>query len=299
MFESGDYFSMAQTARAYATDVSDFDSDQMRLIEAWRHEFLHVAMMTAFVTMSYMAAVEQGNASRLEDVEAQLPDEPAIDRAIQQGLFEIAPQFDAVLQAAKVAYDDLYAAMALFSAAQERSRRDGRGQQPLIWCSAISDLWRVASASFLHALGVFERSGLLHPASVANNRLGAQCPKRVVELLRAARAGKTLASSGAGASPRNMSDWAQRRRWARRDFNMKCGVEAKGAYFNALIRNVSLGGALLDGVQELPRGTRVSVTTEGGRKLHAAVMWCRDKTAGIKFDEQLHFNDPLVEPVGN
>jgi hypothetical protein len=277
----------------------EFDSDQLRLVEAWRHEFLHVGMMTAFVTMSYVEAVRRGSESRLDEVEAQLPDEPAIDRAIRQGLFEIAPQFDTVLQAAKVAYDDLYAAMALFTAAQERARRDYCGDKVLVWSTVVSELWRTASASFVKALGIFEHNGLLHLANSAHPRLGSQSPTRVVELLRAARAGQTLTSIGANAMPRNSSDWGQRRRWERRDFNMKCGVEVKGVYFSALIRNVSLGGALLDGVPELPRGTRISITAEGGRKLHAAVMWCRNKTAGVKFDVQLHFNDPLVEPVGS
>ena len=66
----------------------------------------------------------------------------------------------------------------------------------------------------------------------------------------------------------------------------------------ATIRNISLGGALLDNMPALLRGTPLEITTEDSRALRASVMWARDGALGVKFDEQLLYNDPLIANAG-
>jgi PilZ domain len=117
---------------------------------------------------------------------------------------------------------------------------------------------------------------------------------RLMQLLRAASAGETLSSSGLDSSRDQLPSWVQRRRWQRKDVALACTIETKGGYVSATIRNVSLGGALIYGVAPLLRGTCLVVTTKEAGKLHASVMWCRDGSAGIKFDEQLDFDHPLL-----
>ncbi|HPG89585.1 MAG TPA: PilZ domain-containing protein [Hyphomicrobium sp.] len=93
-----------------------------------------------------------------------------------------------------------------------------------------------------------------------------------------------------------MPTWVERRRWERQDSDMACTIEVNGSLLDARIRNVSLGGALIDGVAQLARLTPVVVKTETGRTLRATVMWWRDQSVGVKFDQQLMYNDALITP---
>lgn len=286
---------MTQAASAHTAEHLPLNRDQTRLVEAWRHEFLHVAMMAAFVTMKSTAAGAKPSAEDLTAIDANLPAEPAIDRAIRHGHLEISSRYSPALFAAKAAYEQLESSVAAFSAFQSPQRNSLTSYGPPMSFVEVRETWRAAARLFLQAMTVFDHNGLLHLNPGSGSALNVQCPLRLMQLLRAASSGETLNSSGIGQSPGQLPDWVQRRRWDRRDVNMQCSVEAKGAFFIAAIRNISLGGALLDGVLALPRGTGVVITVARGRRLKASVMWTRDRSMGVKFDAQLMMHDPLLE----
>jgi PilZ domain len=287
---------MPQTASDYAAGHDQANQDQMRLIEAWRHEFLHVAMMTAFVTMHCADARANPTAAELEGIESTVPADPAIDRAIRQGHLEISSRFAPALFAAQSAYDNLNTALAALAAAAAEARGTTATSTPIAFV-AVNQHWRSTARSFLQAMSVFDHNGLLHLHPESGSALKTQCPMRLMQLLRAASAGETIVSSGVGAASGHLPEWVQRRRWDRRDVNLQCSVESKGGFFISSIRNLSQGGALLDGVLALPRGTPVTLTVAGGRRLEASVMWCRDQTMGIKFYSELMPDDVLVQTL--
>jgi hypothetical protein len=287
---------MTRAATAHTADHSQLNREQARLVEAWRHEFLHVAMMTAFVTMHCAAATINPSAAKLAEIESTVPAEAAIDRAIRQRHLEISSRYAPALFAAQAAYENLAVAVAALASAASQARGTDAPLLPAAFV-AVSQHWRVTARAFLQAMTVFDHNGLLHLNPASGSAFNTQCPMRLMQLLRAASAGETLASSGIGAGSGQLPQWVQRRRWDRRDVNLQCSVESKGAFFLAAIRNISFGGALLDGVLALPRGTCLIITVPGGRRFDASVMWCRDRAMGIRFDPELLPDDELIEPL--
>ncbi len=85
-----------------------------------------------------------------------------------------------------------------------------------------------------------------------------------------------------------------RRRWHRRQLNLDCMIEANGKCFGAAIRNISEGGALLDGTPAMLRGTKLRLTIPAGQEIEACVIWHAEGATGVKFDEQLQSDDPLL-----
>lgn len=285
----------AETIRTQSPDAHAYANaghgGSERLIEAWRHEFMHVAMMTAFVTMGCNTLAEHASLKGLAAVEINLPEEPAIYRAVSQGLLEMPRRYSAALLAAQSSYDYLGVAMDVFRLASEQQPGDG-GVTPV----GLANSWRAACREFLTALDVFDANGLLRVNAGSASALNSQCPRRLMQLLRAANAGETLASSGLGhAAGSALPDWVQRRRWDRRNVNMKCMVSLRGGDRPAVVRNLSMGGALLDEVPALVRGARIIITLDAGRQLSGTVMWSRGATAGIKFESQLLYDDPLID----
>lgn len=281
---------MPAVNNAYSDD-KDLVGGSERLIEAWRHEFMHVAMMSAFVTMGCNALAENASLNGIAAVEINLPEEPALYRAISQGLLEMPRRYGAALMAAQIAYDHLGIALNVFQEALEHQQPE----RPVIPVG-LANVWRAACREFLTALDVFDAYGLLRVDTQRGTTLKNQCPMRLMQLLRAANGGETLASSGTvHGSPEALPDWVQRRRWDRRAVNIKCMIALRGGSKPAVIRNLSMGGALLDEVPALVRGARVVLTLETGRQLDAQVMWSRGATAGVKFDDQLLLDDPLIE----
>ena len=289
---------MTQTARADATDHAELDREQTRLIAAWRHEFLHAAMMTAFVTMRCADVARQVDLAGLDAIDAHLPQQPAIDRAIRQGLLQVSSRFSPAFFAGRAAYKTLEVALAEFSVAHAGARYELTGIDPVATLANLRSYWQEASLSFAQALTVFDHNGLLHMNPEHDHTLNSQCPRRLMQLLRAAGKGETLAINGADNVAGQLPVWVQRRRWLRRNCNLKCSVATKGSSFAAVIRNVSLGGTLLDGVPDLTRGTAVLILIGDNRKLPASVIWSQDRTAGIKFDSELAYDDPLIRVDG-
>ena len=290
---------MALPAIALARDDEEFERDQLRLVHAWRHEFLHTAMMSAFVTMACNAVAGSSDAAGLVAIASNLPQEPAIDRAIHHGHLGFSSRYNPAFFAAQEAYMKCSDAIAIF---RDVSVLDGAHIDRFKKSAALAQLanvWRQTSHACLKALEVFDHNGLLRQPPVEATSLDSQCPMRLMQLLRAASAGETLASSGLEQSRGQLPSWVQRRRWDRYNVAIACTIETRGGYFEARIRNISLGGALLENMPLLPRGTRLKVSAMDGWLFHASVIWWRERCAGIKFDEQLQPTHPLIAAVEN
>ena len=139
-----------------------------------------------------------------------------------------------------------------------------------------------------------DKSGLLQHGDTVTTHNN-QGPERVGQLLALAISGETLSSGGMQVSDKGeMPNWAEHRRWERQESNMSCIVTAHRDRRAAIIRNVSLGGALVDNMPPLARMTAVTIEMANGRVLTAKVMWSRDNSIGVKFDQQLQYNDPPI-----
>lgn len=266
---------------------------EARLLKAWSHEFLHVAMMSAFVSLGCNAMKREQRARLLTEIAANIPDDPAVHRALRNGLLSLPTRYAAAQYIVQDAYTQVAAATELFEHVEAKSEV-GRFLSP----ASLDDLasaWRRAAQELNLALNLMDSSGLLQPHGDAVTAHNNQGPDRVGQLLALAIAGETLTSGGMQISDKGeMPNWAERRRWERQDSNMSCVVTVLGERRAAIMRNVSLGGALVDNMPVLARMTPVTIEMANGRSLMAKVMWSRDSSIGVKFDQQLQYNDPLV-----
>lgn len=267
-------------------------AERVRLAEAWSHEFLHVAMMSAFVTMGCNGLALRGSAAGMAAVEVNIPDEPAVNRAIRQGLLELPDGFETLNASAQRAYDSLERAITEFRAVQG-ARADLVTATSL---ARLASVWRETAELMLVALEHFSAKRLLPAHEVINKDARHRCPTRVRELLTEAMESRMLKASDRPPPPptAQLPKWVQRRRWTRKSLDLDCRVEARGQSYTTTLRNISMGGALLGGLPFLMRGTPISLSLDNGRRLEATIMWARDSNAGIKFNSQLAFDDPLI-----
>lgn len=267
-------------------------AERVRLSEAWSHEFLHVAMMSAFVAMGCNGLALRGSAAGMAAIEVNIPDEPAVNRAIRQGLLELPDGFETLKATVQRAYDSLERAISEFRAIQG-ARAD------LVTAASLEQLasvWRETAELMLVALEHFSAKRLLPAHEVIDKDARHRCPTRVRELLAEAMASRMLKASDRPppVPTAQLPKWVQRRRWTRKSLDLDCRVDARGHSHTTTLRNISMGGALLGGLPFLMRGTPVTLTLDNGRRLEATIMWARDSNAGIKFDSQLVFDDPLI-----
>ena len=267
-----------------------------RLQKAWGHEFLHIAMMSAFVAMGCNGLAQKGSAAGLAAIEGNIPDEPAVHRAIRQGLLELPEHLESLQGTTQRAYDALAAAIADFrhvqsAPAEQITRRT---------VESLAARWRETAGLLLLALEHFSKKRLLHPDGLSDNSLEQRCPKHIRRLLGDAIAGSDLEGGVlASVGQEDARVHLPRRRWDRKNVQIPCQVDAKGQSCAATLRNISLGGALLDGVPFLMRGTPMRLTLSCGRVLEAVAMWSRDGSVGARFVQQLMIDDPLMDEPGS
>lgn len=85
----------------------------------------------------------------------------------------------------------------------------------------------------------------------------------------------------------------QRRAPLRKQVNLPCVVECKGKEGKAIVTNISAGGVGVVGLQGLsPRS--VVVVEIAGRCFSGLAVWVSGTSAGIKFDQSLKDEDPLL-----
>jgi len=90
-----------------------------------------------------------------------------------------------------------------------------------------------------------------------------------------------------------LPDLPQRRPPLRKPMSQPCIVECKGREMKAALTNISAGGAGVAGVENIaPRS--VVVLEIGGRCFSGTAVWVSGASAGIKFDQPLKDEDPLL-----
>ena len=67
----------------------------------------------------------------------------------------------------------------------------------------------------------------------------------------------------------------------------KVVLEHAGQHYAGTIRNVSVSGALVEGLWNVPVGTRFRVALTDSAMLDATARWCVDNRMGLQFDEPL------------
>ena len=80
----------------------------------------------------------------------------------------------------------------------------------------------------------------------------------------------------------------------RRTMLRKVVLENDGQHYAATIRNVSVTGALVEGLWNVPEGTRFRIAFAETQIVAATARWCIDNRMGVQFDEQLE-----CEPDGS
>ncbi len=70
----------------------------------------------------------------------------------------------------------------------------------------------------------------------------------------------------------------------------RIGVHNEGYCYAGLIRNVSMLGALIDGLWDVPSGTRFLLELDDGLFLQAQARWSADNQMGVEFDTPLDLN---------
>ena len=118
----------------------DYDDSELPLIKAWSHEFLHLAMMSAFVGMGCNAAARDNRVSGLRQIEPNLPEAPAIYRATRQGLLELPQRYAPALLAAQTAYGAVAIAINDFNNVQALHEKWA------MCCRRFSNTWQAIGA---------------------------------------------------------------------------------------------------------------------------------------------------------
>ena len=68
----------------------------------------------------------------------------------------------------------------------------------------------------------------------------------------------------------------------------KIMLEHAGEYYNGTIRNISVGGALIEGLWNVPAGTIFNIAITERLILRAETVWSEDDRMGVKFSEPLN-----------
>jgi hypothetical protein len=270
----------------------ELNAEEQQLIGAWRHEFLHIAGLSAFVSMSLNGLPDDSPESAILLADLTLPDEAAIFRAIRQGLLAfpdcISPAFAAVAQT----YETLQYSADLLTG--EPSILAKPNQTPAY--DFAKPAWQATCREFLDTLKVFENFGISDVKP--ENRPAYTTPQIwiLTDLLKAAACGETVTSANIDlGGPRGSSlSGAERRRWDRRNINARCSVTCKGQTLRGQLVNISVGGALLEGFDTFARGAPVTVVTDSKRVFAATVAWATGGRTGIKFEVPISVADPLL-----
>uniref|UniRef100_UPI00384B38AE EAL domain-containing protein n=1 Tax=Pelagerythrobacter rhizovicinus TaxID=2268576 RepID=UPI00384B38AE len=83
----------------------------------------------------------------------------------------------------------------------------------------------------------------------------------------------------------------------RRTMLRKIVLEHAGQHYAGTIRNVSARGALIEGLWNVPEGTRFRIAISDTLVAEATARWCVDNRMGVEFDQALP--DDLGGPAGN
>lgn len=89
-------------------------------------------------------------------------------------------------------------------------------------------------------------------------------------------------------------DLPQRRAAIRPDVHLPCMLEHHGMTYQAMVKDISTGGAGLEGAPTLKPQTVVLIEFESGHCIAGLVVWSKGDRAGVKFDVPLKAGHPLL-----
>ncbi len=282
---SANHFAPSRTLslHAHAATSQQIASAQARLLSALLGE---VEAMSVFVAVS--ASIANALQSRcitgvdIRALDAYLPPDPLIYNAAALDLID-SDQDGNIVAAAQL----LYARIALARRQSLAAIRDNGSGLSDAQRDTMADAWQRACGAAL-ALGTALRASLAHCPSEANRVR----PHRVVDLLRWAQRGEhpCVQQDGSIVIP----GWAERRRVCRQSIAIPARLERTGQPVEVRVRDISLGGLGMTGISGAVRGEPAAIVFPCGRRLTGTVAWTAADRAGLKLDEPLSVNDPLL-----
>ena len=99
------------------------------------------------------------------------------------------------------------------------------------------------------------------------------------------------ASARLAAGLRAIASGPRSARASRQTMLRRVVLENGGQDYDATIRNISSTGAMVEGLWNVPAGTRFRVRLGGGLDVGATARWCRDDRMGVEFDAALPLDE--------
>lgn len=256
------------------------------LVEALVCETHAAALLTATVTSAINAMRDTGRIERPEAISRFVPLAPSILLAARAALPEarIPPQ---TLEAVVLFFEALRPARFHLDGFFDEARSLGFERAEILHRAQLATSWRYAcreAVEAVHALDRAFRHAIL-------DRYSESVPV-LLSLLNSAAEGLQPCLDAAGQP--YVPELPQRRLAVRRGLFQRCVVQHSRRSVRALVRDVSMGGLGLDGVEGLIPDEVVVVDLQCGRRFVGKVEWACERLAGISFSRLLPPNDPLL-----
>ena len=87
------------------------------------------------------------------------------------------------------------------------------------------------------------------------------------------------------------ADGFQSNRLPRKRLLRKIGVLSEGFCYEGLVRNISVGGAMIDGLWAVPPGTRFELELDNDLVVSATARWSEENRMGVEFDRPISLTD--------
>jgi PilZ domain len=288
---------MQSGSKVRAEDTRDF-ADQDRLVAVWIHEFLHSALMSGLVSLDCNKLGTE-NLSLLREISTNAPYEKVVHRAIKSSQANASIMIGPAFFAADDVYEGTTHAIEVLLDLKTKVAQASNGLNLHLTINALITSWRSVCGLYLNAFRVFDQAGLLSDEHVLVFGTERVTRAKIAQVLRNAVSGKTTEDAGISVAQIDGKPWLPRRRWDRVAMNKSCLISSRGITLQAKLRNISLGGALIQDIDGLARGAPLSIIIDRDRHIPGFVVWVAERKAGIRFQEPLLPTDPLIESDAN
>ncbi len=254
---------------------------QLRQTQLLHNEIVDTCKLVATSTSAFNA-LSRGQKRLRTEIAAYLPSPPKIFPALSTQLSHLHADFDmlSVIQSfhARVEFVSRLSQQFLSSGAQM--------MEDPAELEYVTDAWQSLCG---HAICIiYELEGLILAQKAVSRPSNTQ---EVVALLQAARDGSVPCMLGDRIM---VPGWAERRKHERLSTNQNAVLRTAAGEEPVRISNISRGGLCIAGVPNIKIGQPVSIVLAQGRLLAGHVRWAHNGSAGVKFDQILAENDPLL-----
>ena len=288
LLKSLSQFGQKRPTSPFGSSLGRADIDAVVQLESLVGE-LHLAAMQIAVVTSGVNALQSGiklrNALSLQDLGPQIPDAATITlpRKCREQLGIGASKIAAV----RDLFSDLEPAQRDVEMFCNDAKAFGEQEAAFLDLAGVSERWRRLSVRALAAvIGLEPDVARCLPARYAQN----------TPLLK-----RLLRSGAEGAHPCvgedaiiKLPDLPQRRAAVRPNVRLPCVVEYHGMTFEAVVKDISTGGAGLDEAPPMRSQTVVLIEFQGGDCVAGLVVWSKGSRAGVKFDVPLRPTHQLL-----